>query len=112
MRYVRSISVAVVALVALLAVPSVSDAQATKVAVVKPAQIFQKMAETQDLKAKMESEAAPLNAVEMVQAIEYATDAFRAEATATDFAAISSQVRIGVASSGSRVRSCFSPMML
>jgi Skp family chaperone for outer membrane proteins len=64
MRYPSPVFAALIGLTALVAVPpSVSHAQAAKVATVKPAQVFQKMAETQDLKAKMEGEAAPLNAV-------------------------------------------------
>lgn len=53
MRYAL---LSIVGLVALLSSPSLSSAQATKVAVVKPAKVFQEMQETKELKAKMESE--------------------------------------------------------
>jgi Skp family chaperone for outer membrane proteins len=54
---------AIAGLLALVSVPSMAGAQATKIGVIKPAKVFQDMQETKELKAKMESEGRTLKQV-------------------------------------------------
>ena len=53
----------VVGFLALIASPSVSSAQATKIGVIRPAKVFQEMQETMELRSKMEAEGRTLKAV-------------------------------------------------
>ena len=52
----RNTLLSLVGLLAIVAAPSLADAQVSKIAVIKPAKVFQDMQETKELRTKMESE--------------------------------------------------------